>query len=116
MNRGSKMTIIIDWSKITKKDQKIIDRIVKRAMVASRKHNLGLDVVSVEMDIKAVHLKTRLELERWVSADDFNFAHDVCGIIRHLDRETGKLKDYFVPRFSNPKLPKWMKKYAGGSQ
>lgn len=32
-------------------------------------------------------------------ADDFNFAHDVFGIMRHYDERTGKLTGGFSPRF-----------------
>lgn len=33
-------------------------------------------------------------------ADDFNFAHDVAGIRRRINRTTGKLENYFLPRFA----------------
>ena len=35
--------------------------------------------------------------------DDHNFAHDVFGIRRHMNRKTAKLEDHFVPRFFRPK-------------
>lgn len=53
------------------------------------------------MDVIAVHMNGRpLRLEALLAADDFNFAHDVFGIRRHLDRDTGELTQCFVPRFS----------------
>lgn len=41
-----------------------------------------------------------LDLEKLLAAPRFDFAHDVCGIVRHMDRTTypGKLKDCFWPR------------------
>lgn len=41
-----------------------------------------------------------LDWERLLAADDFNFLHDIGGISRHIDRETGELGGYFVPRFT----------------
>lgn len=41
-----------------------------------------------------------LKLEALAKADEANFAHDVFGIRRHIDRETGKLGDCFLPRFA----------------
>ncbi len=40
-----------------------------------------------------------LRLADLLAADDFNFAHDVFGIMRHIDRRTGRLDNHFVPRF-----------------
>jgi len=53
------------------------------------------------MDLTACHANSNaLGLDRIIIADDFNFVHDVFGIRAHLDRETGKLRDCFIPRFS----------------
>lgn len=53
------------------------------------------------MDIVAVHNHTcRLRLTALLNADDFNFAHDVMGIAKHLDRESITLKHGFWPRYS----------------
>lgn len=41
-----------------------------------------------------------LDLDALAAADEFNFVHDVCGIVRHLNRKTGALEDCFVPRFA----------------
>jgi hypothetical protein len=41
-----------------------------------------------------------IDLDALAKADDFNFIHDVAGIVRHLDRATGRLTDCFVPRFA----------------
>ena len=80
----------------TKPDSELIGRIVDRA--------LGLrigDRMSIHMDITATHCNGNpLRLADLLAADDFNFQHDVCGINRHLNRDTGKLMDHFIPRFS----------------
>ena len=57
-----------------------------------------LDVI---MDIDACHNNgCPLKLQELLEADDFNFAHDVFGIRRHIDRTTGKLQNCFLPRYS----------------
>ena len=53
------------------------------------------------MDILGAHCNgCRLRLEELLQADDFNFAHDVFGIRRHLNRQTGEIGGCFVPRFA----------------
>lgn len=53
------------------------------------------------MDIAATHRNGMpLRLKELAEADDFNFMHDVCGIRRHLNRDTGELGGCFVPRFA----------------
>lgn len=53
------------------------------------------------MDITACHANgCPLKLRELLAAEDFNFAHDVFGIRRHLNRETAQLGDYFMLRFA----------------
>ena len=87
---------MINWSKIKKEDALIINKIIKRAVQVMKIR----DCMSLEMDIKATHLSCPLKLEELLKADDFNFCHDVGGIMYHIDRETGTLKDCFFPRFA----------------
>lgn len=59
--------------------------------------------MSFIMDICAadgVNGNPSIDLDALAEADDFNFTHDVYGICGHLDRETGKLGNCFVPRFA----------------
>lgn len=92
---------ILKW-KATKLEYGLVSAIAKRALVLQPK--LCKDVVTTEMDVLACHLNgCPLKLEAMLKADDFNFMHDVWGIRQHLDRETGELKDCFLPRFSAPR-------------
>jgi hypothetical protein len=78
-------------------DRELVTRIVQRAsgMWGS------FDKLSLTMDIEACHANGNpLRLADLLAADDFNFSHDVAGINRHIDRNTGKLMDCFVPRFT----------------
>lgn len=55
----------------------------------------------LRMDLAACHANgCPLRLADLLGADDFNLAHDVYGIHRHINRETGKLDGHFLPRFS----------------
>ncbi len=49
------------------------------------------------MDLDSV---PELDLDKLLYAPKFDFAHDICGIIRHMDRSSypGKLMNCFWPR------------------
>lgn len=79
----------------------LITRIAERAYVLAKKNSIQYSKIEASMDVTACHVNHQaLALDRLLSADDFNFAHDVFGIRRHLDRKTGALLDCFVPRCS----------------
>jgi hypothetical protein len=51
------------------------------------------------MDIIACHANGNpLDLAQLLMINDYEFMHDVCGIRDHIDRDTGQLRDCFVPR------------------
>lgn len=78
----------------------IIRRIAIRAvqMATSLGHDYKLS--DAIMDITCAHEFIPLRLAELANADDFNFAHDVFGINRHLDHDTLKLNDCFIPRYA----------------
>lgn len=86
---------MINWD-TTKEEGDLIRRISDRASSL----DLTNDQLEVQMDVAAVHLNdTELDLQRLLEEfDDFNFAHDICGIRVHIDTETGKLRHGFLPR------------------
>lgn len=51
------------------------------------------------MDLEHADNAFNLRLEDLLNADNFNFAHDVVGIVNNINRET---KDFglFVPRYA----------------
>lgn len=89
----------------TKIEREKILKIVKRAAEIAKKAGVkNYNALDASMDLEAVHCNgTPLRLGDLAIADDFNLAHDVFGIARHLDRSTGKLLDCFVPRFHQPR-------------
>jgi len=83
--------------KATPEEHETISRIVARA----RTINPELETLCTTMDITAAHANGNpLDLARLEAFPNFDFMHDVVGIVNHLDRETGKLKNFFVPRSS----------------
>lgn len=88
---------------VSQKDKAIIHKIAKRASEKATKIGFSYPIMTVEMDITAVHANgNRLRLRDLRDADDFNFCHDVLGIRTHLNRDTGHLENFFVPRYSKP--------------
>ena len=82
---------------ISKQDSKLVSSIVARAQRMEKR----IDNLSLTMDLTACHANgCPMDFKRLLDADDFNFTHDVGGITRHLNRETGQLEDCFLPRFS----------------
>lgn len=80
----------------------LISKIADRAVSVYAANDVRVERQDILMDISSVHLSggCKLRLEELLAAGDMNFIHDVAGINRHLDRETGKLMNCFSPRFS----------------
>jgi hypothetical protein len=87
----------IAWDATTAGERDLITQIVNRAATLYPK----LDKLSAAMDIEATHVSGNpLRLADLLAADNFNFSHDVAGIINNIDRNTGKLANCFEPRFT----------------
>lgn len=86
---------------VSKQDSAVIKEIAKRAVAVAAKAGWKYNALDANMDITACHANGNpLQLVRLRDADDFNFAHDVFGIRRHINHETGELENCFSPRFS----------------
>ena len=91
----------IEWTKVDPRDSRAIHAIAKRAAEMAKQAGCEVDMLSVDMDITACHISgCRLKLAELLKADDFNFSHDIHGIGRHINRDTGKLENCFLPRFA----------------
>ncbi len=88
---------MINWTRISKKDTLAISHICKRA----KRTHPEIDLMSLNMDIGAAHLDCKIKLTELLDAQDGDFFHDVWGIQGHIDRETGKLTDCFLPRYAH---------------
>ncbi len=94
--RAVKTANQIKWN-ATKNERDLISLVVNRV----KKMDAHYDPMDCRMDITACHLNAcPLDLKALVTADDFNFAHDVYGIRRHINRDTAQLENCFVPRFA----------------
>ena len=101
-------TTEIKWGPLTKTDFRLIGEIADRAEALSEKHGSSFNRITgaefkrrLIMDLNAAHCNgCELQLAALLAADDGNFSHDVFGIARHIDRETGQLKDSFLPRYT----------------
>jgi len=94
----------ISWSKASLEDCKIASKIAKRALMelTSLKITTSKDFLqSTQMDIVATHISgCCIRLEELLTAKRGDFLHDVTGIARHLNRQTGELENCFLPRLS----------------
>jgi hypothetical protein len=93
---------MIDWGKITPEDFAIIQKIAERAYPLFTEAGVPCTRMDVLMDIEAAHLACPLKLEELLAAPEPDFGHDMTGIYRHLNRETGELENYFLPRYAQP--------------
>jgi hypothetical protein len=59
-----------------------------------RRINLMMDLLAAD----GVNGNPPIDWDRLLAADYFNFMHDIGGICRHMNRETGVLGNCFVPR------------------
>ena len=94
------MMTMIKWTD-NASEIKLESQIADRAIAMGKEMGIKLEKMKLCMDIDATHCNsTPLKLEELLKADDPNFAHDVFGIIRHIDRTTGKLTGCFLPRYA----------------
>lgn len=86
---------------VTPDERTVIFRIAVRAMNMADELGYRRELVDWEMDITATHRNgTPLKLKELCDSDNVNFAHDVFGIMRNIDRTTGEITNCFLPRFS----------------
>ncbi len=87
-----------------KDESKLISKIAARAVQMAKEQGADYDHMPAMMDVEACHCNGMpLKLQELLDADNFNFSHDVFGIANHINRETGKIERFFVPRFYDSK-------------
>lgn len=81
---------------LSKEEYALCNQIAERAVKVC-----GFDKCTAFMDITICHSEAReLKLEELLNAPLGSFAHDVFGINQHLDHDTHKLTDCFLPRYA----------------
>ena len=65
--------------------------------------NLPVSRMTLVIDIDSACGQFGFDASRLLNADDETFAHDVSGIVGHMDRSSypGKVGDCFVPRVAS---------------
>ena len=97
--------------KVSHEAAQLIIKIVTRAERLFAEHGVKIDRMTLDMDITAAHANgCPLKLDELLAAPEFDFAHDVAGIQRHINRKTGELGDCFLPRYADVER---MKREAG---
>jgi len=82
-----------------KKDTETMMKICQRYEKVSAKLGIPVGPRSDRMmDLMAVHKDVGLDLEGLLRGRDQDLLHDLSGIAQHLDRQTGKLMNCFLPR------------------
>ena len=92
---------MIDFANPTDDEQLFVGTIVAKYADLLDKNSIPYEKFGLEMDILRTHKLLNLRLKEMANCDDGNFGHDVLGIYRHLNRQTGEMEDCFVPRFSS---------------
>ena len=91
---------MIKWTS-SREEMELESKIADKAIAMAQENGIALKKLETVMDIDACHMNGNpLKLAGLLAADPLDFAHDVIGIINHIDRKTGKLKDCFSPRYS----------------
>ena len=81
--------------KVTLNEHELINQIVHRAQKELKSINGFLLV----MDIKAIHNHIeKIDFKKFLASSKEDFAHDIYGIIKHLDRDKLELTKCFLPR------------------
>ena len=94
--------MITNW-KTTRSEAELIIQIAKRASKMAAKAGWKYPVLEADMDVTAAHLNgCPLKLAELLDASDGDFSHDVFGIRKNINRETGMIENYFLPRYSRP--------------
>lgn len=87
---------------VTPKEYFLIKEIIDRVIFddTPEVHTHQVDITCLTMDIIACHAKgCELDLQALLGSARNDFYHDVWGIHNHIDRTTGQLTDWFIPRF-----------------
>ena len=73
--------------------------------IAERAEELGIyhgERMTLLMDIESADNAFNMRLKDWLEADNFNFAHDIVGIVNNIDRSKFPATVFhrFLPRFA----------------
>jgi len=83
-----------------------MENVALQSQIAKRlcKMVKGLKVIDVMITLDKL-TGVELDLHGLLFSSDFDFMHDMSGIFNFMDRETGKLKNCFLPRYARKTKP-----------
>ena len=79
------------------------DKFMMYVKLAQRAEGMGIytgERFTLLMDIENADKVFDLRLEDLLNADDFNFAHDIVGIVNNINRSNPTDFNLFVPRYA----------------
>lgn len=89
---------ILKWD-VSREDGDMILACAKRARDVFEDRGIPFDLFECDMDLTATHANgCPMDFAALLAAPDFDFIHDIAGIRRHINRETGQLENCFMPR------------------
>ena len=91
------------------------ERYLKYVKICERAERMKIDTgdrMGALMDIESADKKFNMRLDDWLQADDFNFAHDYCGIQNNKTRRVSG--NGF--RIFSPKIRRYTLKAETGQQ
>lgn len=88
-------------------DMQLINDIVTRVQeeFATKRGYSSFDVLGAVMDLELTHYFYPLRLEALKAAMWSHLIHDIAGIKKHLNRDTGELRDGWTPRYIDSENP-----------
>lgn len=79
-----------------------LSALADRAEALYRRHGIADTRLTILMDLDHTDRQVPLDADKFLAFDDANFAHDMLGIRRHMNREAGLLTGCFLPRCAKP--------------
>jgi len=90
---------MIEFATLTEEQEDYLKIILERIQKMNQLGDCDYDLLDLRMDLTAIHQNdVELDFKRLAEAKEFNFQHDIFGIRKHIDRNTGKLTRGFLPR------------------
>jgi hypothetical protein len=91
--------------RVTRAERLTIHAIARRAIADLQALSAeGLGELDIQLMLTVCHGNAqRLNLDGLLAADPFCFAHDILGLVRHLDPDKGQIAGPFRPRFCAPR-------------
>jgi len=87
---------------VTREQAEFISAVVERADMLATMYR-GYPFQDLRLDLSACEMNgCPMDWQKLLDCGDFDFVHDVWGIHRHIDRNTGVLGGNFLPRCAMP--------------